>query len=106
MVLNAIKFRGLCERKRGGSLEEGIECVFEGILCLHEHQCRASAYVDKLGSTDLSDIGICVVVLLEEEGACIEIERDRWITVESRKCPQHTRGRQVTGTLLADQIEI
>ena len=46
VVLNAIKFRGLCERKRGGSLEEGIECVFEGILCLHEHQYRASHFAE------------------------------------------------------------
>ena len=62
--------------------------------------------MDKPGSTDSSDISICVVVHLEDEGACIEIERDRWITVESRKCPQHTRGCHVTGTLLVNQIKI
>ena len=60
----------------------------------------------KPGSTDSSDVSICEVVLLEEEGACIEIERDRWIAIESRKWPQHTRGRQVTSTLLVNQIEI
>ena len=61
--------------------------------------------MDKPGSTDSSDISICVVVYLEDEGACIEIERDRWITVESAlntlvvPC-------QVTGTLRVNQIEI
>ena len=59
-----------------------------------------SAYVVKTGSTDSSDISTCAVVLLEEEEACIEIERDRRIAVESAlPC-------QVTGTLRVDQIEI
>ena len=33
-----------------------------------------SAYVDKPGSTDSSDISICEVVQLEDEGACTEID--------------------------------
>ena len=60
--------------------------------------------MDKPGSTDSSDISICVLVHLEDGGACIEIEGDRWITVESRKSPQLPC--QVTGALLVNQIEI
>ena len=61
--------------------------------------------MDKPGSTDSSDISICEVVQLEDEGGCIEIKRDRWIAMESQECPQHTRGRQVTGTLLVNQFQ-